>query len=117
MKIKLTECNHSSALKPWGDGYGWETGYTTVTCLKCYRRLRYMGFTSGLVNDGCVPDTPPAPCEHTNKKSVSEEITRNMSYFDAMCQDCGVILRHPDIGRGWTEVIFNGYIIEEEDDI
>lgn len=61
-----------------------------------------------------TPDYPARTCDHPDKRPVSVAITNKMPYRDAICDDCGVILRHPDGPGQWVEVLFNGYLIREE---
>jgi hypothetical protein len=61
-----------------------------------------------------VDDFPPGACEHARKKPVGQQLTLHRDYTDAMCMDCGRVLRHPDGPGSWEEVLFYGYLIKEE---
>jgi hypothetical protein len=118
VKLTLKGCEHK-ALEAWGNPPANRRGRSEfyATCLNCYERLVFSDPTwdgRGALNLAVEPAPPPALCPHPNRKPVAAQITKNMPYRDAICTGCGVIQRHPD-GRGvWTDVVFYGYLIEEE---
>lgn len=84
------------------------------TCTICYQRLRSRDGPANVLSSfkAWLPDHAPAPCDHTSKTPVATQLTLREKYRDAMCTECGVVLRHPDGPGSWEEVIFNGYLIE-----
>lgn len=127
-KLTLHGCKHP-ILKPWGPDYDpWTSeGMKQVTCLVCYERLvieaddtaaqaRVFGRRGGAVDNSKLPRADPATvCEHAHKQPIEKppKFTGG-EYTDALCEDCGVVLRHPEGPGRWEEVIFNGYVIREE---
>lgn len=110
MKVTLEGCRHT-AFEPYGDIANHDD--PKVTCLSCYHRLRAEidARTNRLT---MVDDYAPGACSHPRKKPVGQSLTAKRSYHDAMCLDCGRVLRHPDGPGSWDEVIFYGYVILEE---
>lgn len=82
------------------------------TCHFCFTRLVF-----GLGLDDYVPDPTPAVwCLHLGKKNPIK--TRLDEYPDhrlAFCNDCGCMIHHPPGPGSWDEVMFYGYVIEEEE--
>lgn len=110
MKFTLEGCRHAK-FEPYGNiSYGDES---TVTCLSCYHRLRpkFDEQTGRLI---MVDDVPPGQCDHPRKKPVQQQLTAHRDYTDAMCLDCGRVLRHPDGPGTWEDVLFYGFVIKEE---
>lgn len=104
MRLKLNGCEHRAVSQ-------WATD--RFTCLSCYRRLRGQ-LDPKRVGADLLPDTPAGVCEHVSKVPISEAITKAQPYQDALCTQCGRVLRHPDRPGRWTEVMFYGYVIHEE---
>jgi len=125
-KLTLQGCKHP-ILQPWGADYDpWTSeGSKQVTCMVCYERLiveddqpanRIFGRRGGAMDNSKLPRAQPAlPCEHRSKTPIQkpEKFTHG-DYTDALCETCGVVLRHPEGPGQWEEVIFNGYVIREE---
>lgn len=121
-KLTLAGCKHP-ILKPWGDAYpDGDFEVSHVTCMVCYERLiaskEDIQFQrSQLRNDNSrlKRDQPAELCEHMHKLPIAKDpkFTHD-EYTDALCEDCGVVLRHPEGPGHWEEVIFNGYKIREE---
>jgi ribosomal protein S27E len=105
VKIKLVGCEHKKLHAA--------IHAPAITCLSCYRRLWTARDAHG---NPCVVPAAPAPplCTHAAKTPISEQITRNFNYYDAVCNWCGVVLRHPDGKGAWEEVMFYGHLISEE---
>lgn len=110
MKFVLEGCKHVR-FEPYGDVANHND--PRFVCLSCYHRLRseYNEATGRL---DIVDDYPPAACDHLRKKPVGQALTAHRDYTDAMCLDCGRILRHPDGPGQWEDVIFYGLVIREE---
>lgn len=110
MKITLEGCRHGKyATLDTADDV------VRATCLICYQRI--VG-TFDRATYQPVWSAAPAPtfiCAHRSKDPIQKSPKfANKNFTDALCNDCGVVLRHPD-GKGeWTEVLFNGYLIREE---
>lgn len=111
MKLVMEGCSH-----------GWverrrvnEHGIVFGTCTHCFVRLRSDGPEDVLSPDdkAWLPDYAPAPCDHVAKKAIGIMRNKSLDYHDAVCLDCGVVLRHPDGPGEWQEVLFNGFIIED----
>jgi ribosomal protein S27E len=126
-KLTLQGCKHP-LLRPWGADYDpWTSeGMTQVTCLVCYERLligegdpaahAYSRRTARSADYSHLAHADPAlPCQHQTKTPIEkpEKFTHG-EYTDALCEECGVVLRHPEGPGRWEEVIFNGYVIREE---
>lgn len=110
MKVTLEGCRHVK-FEPYGDVANHND--PKVTCLSCYHRLRAaLDPHTGRLH--MVDDYPPGACGHPRKKPVSQALTAKRDYTDAMCLDCGRVLRHPDGPGQWEDVLFYGYIIKEE---
>lgn len=109
MKVTLEGCKHAK-FELYGDVR--DHSDPKMTCLHCYHRLRVNVNSSGL--PAWVDDFPPGACDHSRKKPVSQALTVKRDYTDAMCLDCGRVLRHPDGPGSWEDVIFYGYVIHEE---
>lgn len=125
-KLTLSGCKHS-ILKPWGDAYpGGEYVITHVTCMICYERLindeeaieksrTLARVATKNDNSHLRRDRPALPCEHRNKTPIDKPPKYvHGDYTDALCDDCGVVLRHPEGPGRWEEVLHNGYVIREE---
>lgn len=127
-KLTLQGCKHP-LLRPWGADYDpWTSeGMTQVTCMVCYERLEVgkdlaaaqahvFGRRGGGVDNSNLPHAKPAMlCEHAHKQPIDKPAKfTHGEYTDALCEDCGVVLRHPEGPGRWEEVIFNGYVIREE---
>lgn len=111
MIVVLEGCPHSHVALRARDAHDVAFG----TCTGCYTRLRSDGPYNTLGPDKrWLPDAAAAPCPHTAKVPVAEQATKRLRYRDALCVLCGVVLRHPDGPGDWEEVIFNGYLIEED---
>lgn len=109
MKFTLDPCQHRSY-----EPYGNDPRDACVTCLNCYHRLRaWYDETSARLT--MVDDYPPRICKHERKKPVSKSLNAKRDYTDAMCKDCGCVLRHPDGPGSWEEVLFYGLVIKEEE--
>lgn len=100
MRYTLEGCAHWK-VKSYDYGQG--------TCLLCYRRVKATEGAWGVV---WVPDSPTWMCNHPNKTFITDTAMTDPERFDAMCTDCGSILRRQD--DAWREVIFNGFLIREE---
>lgn len=110
MKVTLEGCRHN-LFEPYGDIANHDD--PKVTCLNCYHRLRtHFDARTGRVT--LRDDYAPGVCGHPRKKPVGQSLTAKRNYHDAMCVDCGRVLRHPDGPGSWDEVIFYGYVILEE---
>lgn len=107
MKLILEGCPHKRFL-PYGDIADHDE--PTFTCLTCYQRLRARDHPDLAI----VKDYPPGVCEHQHKKPVGQALTAHRDYTDALCTDCGRVLRHPDGPGSWEDVMFYGLIIREE---
>lgn len=113
MQLKMQSCQHQRPVVYELLVDSPEQGAFRATCPACYRRLRIeVDFTTGRVV--ASDDTPAVRCSHTHKKPISEAITRRLPYQDALCWDCGRVLRHPNDRGTWTEVRFYGFVIREE---
>lgn len=122
MKLTVEGCKHAK-LKVWTKSRGVSDGYSVLraTCMACYERMSIsVGdlMTSqrevmwNLDGEPWATDTPAPPCAHPVKVPM-ESLGVPKGFEDAICLDCGCVLRHPD-GRGrWEEVVFNGFLIAE----
>lgn len=109
MKIVLESCKHPHI------AYNNDYPYV-ATCLSCYERLSMSGeplYPRAKTMRDLVKAKPVWGCPHRHKEPVSATLTATRPYRDAMCQDCGVVLRHPDGPGAWEEVLFYGYLIHE----
>lgn len=114
MKFTLNGCEHGVAVYTW-TGQERGDGFVHGTCVTCYQRVRILRHLyNGFRSLNWIADLPAAVCMHGTKIPIAEEITRKLPYKDAVCDRCGVVLRHPDGPGEWAEVIFNGYLIREE---
>lgn len=114
-KLTLQGCKHGP-VKLWDDEdvHG--------TCMVCYERLRKVegnytatgGFR--LPPESWTRDTPAPFCLHRDKETIVKppKFRHYTDHIDALCLDCGVVLRHPEGPGEWEEVVFNGYRIKEE---
>lgn len=110
MRLKLADCAHERTIPYSLVSDSPQKIIIRATCPSCYQRL--IVTVAGRV--GVIPDTPAVMCDHPHKKPISEAITKRLPYQDALCTDCGRVLRHPDGPGRWEEVIFYGYVIHEE---
>ena len=108
MKYTVEGCRHKKC-EPYGT---LDHNSPRLTCTTCYRRLRAAISETGRLE--LVPDYPAAPCEHARKQTVGAALNAKRDHMDAMCLDCGRVLRHPDGPGSWEEVRFYGYVIHEE---
>jgi hypothetical protein len=112
MKITLEGCQHK-----WVETRSTNARTSTAygTCTHCYVRVKRRTDVDALAPKQWVPDAPVGPCTHGfDKKPISEVRNKRQDFRDAICMGCGVVLRHPDGPGQWDEVIYNGFIIEEE---
>jgi ribosomal protein S27E len=115
--LTLKGCTHP-VLSPWGDETDDYSDLRTVTCMVCYERLLApnTGYRTKVKTELLTP-APPAlfGCPHTSKNPIPKDPKfKTSDYQDALCNDCGCVLRHPEGPGSWDEVIFNGYVIREE---
>lgn len=90
-------------------------GRMHMTCATCYQRLVSAASDeddSFTLSRAWLPDSPPPVCRHFHRQGI-EPISPRQAHHDAVCTDCGVVLRHPDGPGQWAEVMFNGYLIAE----
>lgn len=109
-KVTLTGCAHPFT-KNWSRD---EDGWTHMTCLACYQRLKQFARDEPKVNDTPVI---PGQCEHRPKDALTPNrdarFASAVTSHDALCTDCGCVVRHPDGKGAWEEVIWNGFLILE----
>lgn len=106
-KLTLQGCGHR-VTRSWGDELH-------ATCMICYERLRQLGTSTGRADRHWISDTPAPLCEHKYKETIEKAAKyKHGEYIDALCMDCGVVLRHPEGPGGWEEVVHNGFVIKEE---
>lgn len=114
MKLTLEGCKHIRFLRSTRG----RDGRQHVTCASCYQRLVSAvsdeddSFAYQATTTAWLPDAPAAVCEHAHRQGI-QILNIRQNYHDAICTDCGVVLRHPDGPGEWVEVLFNGFLIAE----
>lgn len=85
-------------------------------CRTCYVRLIYIRWDKPPYENP-VPDIPvDGSCQHLGDKRPLARRSVQQTTDEALCTDCGCAIRHPDGPGSWEEVVFNGFLIEEEDE-